>query len=99
MNGIAVNIVETLHTIPPVKISKRSWRRLPAALQEYCKESVERARGIQVFHDQLHTNNIPHWIERREDGVYLLWGEDASNVAFMPGFSMDDFEIGTRIAG
>jgi hypothetical protein len=91
--------VPVTERIPPAKISKRNWKRLPAQVQQYSKESVEQTLGVVAFHERLHANNTPHWIERREDGTYLLWGEDASNVAFMPGFSMDDFPVGTRIAG
>ena len=85
--------------IPPAKISRRAWKRLPKDLQRHTKESVERHLGIQAFHERLHETNTPHWIERRLDGVYLLWGDYAENCAFLHGWSMNEFPIGTRIEG
>lgn len=97
-SAIRINVVEIRHTIPPTKISKAMWKRPSKDLQRHSKESVEQHLGIQTFHDRLHEMNTPHWIERRVDGVYLLWGEHAQNCALMPGWSME-MPTGTRIQG
>lgn len=99
MNSTLTNVFETKHEIPPAKLSKRNWKRLPKDLRRYSRRSVEQYLGIMEFHEGLHVTNTPHWIERRQDGVYLLWGDDAANSAIMHGVSMDEMSIGTRIAG
>ena len=93
-----INAVETKHVIPPRRMSMREWKRLPRDLRRRTKDSVEQHLGVQAFHEHLHATNTPHWIERRDDGVYLLWGEHAENCAFLPGWSME-MPIGTRIEG
>ena len=65
----------------------------------YSNKSVKWALGFIAFHDNLHATNTPHWIERCEDGAYLLWGKDAASSALLPGVCMDAFPVGTRIAG
>lgn len=90
---------QVTHDIAAKKLSRCHWLGLPKHLKRYNKVSVEKALGAMAFHDSLHATDTPHWIERREDGVYVLWGEDASNCALMHGFTMDDFPVGTRIEG
>jgi len=85
--------------IPSQKLSKKHWRRLSPHLQKQDKESVEQALAFHVFHESLHDTSTPHWIERGNDGVYLLWGEDAEHIARLPSVCMDEFPVGTRIAG
>lgn len=93
-----IDLVETKHVIPPRRMTMREWKRLPSDLRRHTKDSVEQHLGVQAFHLHLHETNTPHWIERRDDGVYLLWGEHAENSALMPGWSMK-MPIGTRIEG
>ena len=86
-------------TIPPATISRRQWRRLPRRLQQHGRPAVEQLLGLMAFHQHLHDTNTPHWVERRDDGVYLLWGHNAESSALLPGWSMPDFSVGTRIPG
>jgi hypothetical protein len=86
-------------TIPTATISRRQWRRLPRRLQRLGKAAAEQVLGLMAFHQHLHDTNTPHWLERREDGIYLLWGCNAENSAPMPGWSMTCVPVGTRILG
>lgn len=57
------------------------------------------ADGAKLYSNERAGETSPlHWIKRRLDGVYLLWGNHAENCAFLPGWSME-MPIGTRIEG
>lgn len=92
--------------IPPVPISMQAFKRLPKEVQRLGKAAAEQDLGIHVFHEQLHEDDIPHWIARRKEGFFLIWGENAENSFKFPDNSslirqpsMARLRLGSRVEG
>ena len=69
---------------------------LKAATHRLKKDGVS---AFADFHSALHKTNTRHWIERRADGSYVLWGERAEYSALAACMDMSELPIGTRVEG